>query len=156
MRAYPRRGIQRRDGYTLVEMLTALAIGIIVSAVAVPSLIEFQRGYSLTAAANQVAYDIARARMKAVGENTIHRLRIGSGEAADRYWLERSNDGVEFTQDGPTLFLPTGVRFASAEVEAVAFNRQGIGDGTVEILVQREHETPRRVQVTTLGRVRVL
>lgn len=155
MRHHAYRTVSNAAGFTLVEMLTALSIGVALSFVAVPNLLEFHRGYRLTAAANQVAYDIARARMKAVGEHRIHRVWVGTGSQSDRYRLERSDDGVVFTADGPTILLPGGLRFSNQQEQTLTFSRQGVGTAAVELIVQGDTGRVRRVQVTTLGRITV-
>jgi prepilin-type N-terminal cleavage/methylation domain-containing protein len=155
MRHQAYRTVSNAAGFTFIEMLTALSIGVVLSFVAVPNLLEFRRGYRLTATANQVAYDIARARMKAVGEHRIHRVWIGTGDQSDRYRLERSDDGLVFTADGPTIILPGGLRFSNQQEQTITFSRQGVGTAALELIVQDDAVRVRRVQVTTLGRVTV-
>ena len=60
----PRKG---QRGFSVAELLTAVTIAAVVSGISVPSLVEYTAQYQVQSAANQLAFDISRARMKAVG-----------------------------------------------------------------------------------------
>ena len=59
----------RERGYSLVEMLVVLAIIVIMSAVALPSIGQYIRNYRINGAANKIAAQIQTARSKAIMKN---------------------------------------------------------------------------------------
>ena len=63
-------------GVTLIEMVAVLAIGGILTAMAVPSFSEMREGYRLRAATYNVFAALQRARSEAVKKNNNYRVRV--------------------------------------------------------------------------------
>src|SRR5438309_3780633 len=61
--------VRSQTGFSLVEMITVMAIIAIMAAVVIPPLAAYARVYKLRTAQQQVASDISAARMKAVSKN---------------------------------------------------------------------------------------
>ena len=142
----------RQAGYSLAEVLTAVMVTAMVSATAVPNLTSFVRQYQLLRAAHQIAFEVSRARMKAVGENAFMRLRLGSNGPGE-YWLERSNDGVTYALDGAVLTVPGSVSMRQLTSQPVTFNRQGLASAPVTYQLTNTRAQTKTVQVNVLGRV---
>ncbi len=62
--------MQKNKGFTLLEMMTVIAIVAIVSAIAIPNLISYATTYRLRSAARDVYSNLQEARTKAVQQNT--------------------------------------------------------------------------------------
>lgn len=66
------------QGFTLVEGLVAIAVSTIVAAIAVPNAAALLEQYQLNAAANEVSFEIARAKMQAVAQNRFVRVVVAA------------------------------------------------------------------------------
>ncbi len=136
-------------GFTLSEMITAVAVAGILAAVAAPVASKLVNRYRLSTATSQLAFEIARARMQAVGQNGFIRLRLEGGT----YVRQRSVDGVNYVQEGVVMELPSGV---VAEVvypsSGPSFNRQGLAPAST-IIVLHNGAGYKTLYTNVLGRV---
>jgi prepilin-type N-terminal cleavage/methylation domain-containing protein len=142
-------------GFTLVELLTAIGIVAVVGLAAAPKLGELRSQYELGTAANQLAFEITRARMQAIGQNVIVQL-VAVGDS--QYKRETSTDGEEFDLDG-LVSLPSHVSLSvDGDEGSVVFSRGGYAAGARTLTLSRQvggrmmHKT---IRVSTLGRVTV-
>jgi prepilin-type N-terminal cleavage/methylation domain-containing protein len=128
-----------QNGFTLVELLTVVAIIGLLSAVAVPAMARYMRNYRIRGAAQQVAGEIGAARTKAIARNTNLGVLFVTLSSSTYRWVIQDDPTVpgiqqSFTtliatpaQVGPLQTLPAGVVFDStgATTLAVGFNRLG-------------------------------
>ena len=140
-----------RAGFSLVDILTGIALTATISLVAVPNASEFLGEYQLISAANQVGFEIARARMQAIGENMFVRIRMLDGGG---YVREYSTDNVTYTQDGVAGALPRGIAVTTGTNGPPTFNRSGIATTATTITVNNE-QGYKAVQTNILGRVTI-
>ncbi len=145
----------RQRGYSIAEVLTVVALGTILCAIAVPNFVSLSAKYQLTGAAQQLAFDVGRARMKAVGENVYCRVRFATGDSGGSYWLERSNDGTTYSVDGVTTQLPQQVWFSALPEVIPSFNRLGVGTGTSVIGLVNSKGQSKTVSINLLGKVTI-
>ncbi len=142
------------SGFSLAELLTVIAVGAVLSAIALPNLVYLSFEYQLARAANQLAFEISRARMKAVGENTYCRLRLGSSpDGQVTYWLERSENGLAFQPDGPAITLPASVTLESTSEVLPQFDRQGLAAAPSAIVLANPLGQKKTVTASAVGRV---
>ena len=98
-------------GFSLAELLTAMGLSAVLLAIAAPRLPTYYAQLEVAGSAKQIAVELHRARMKAVGENAFYRLTFSNDGT---YIRQASQDGATFTNDGPTGVLPTGVQFSGS------------------------------------------
>ena len=157
---YARRGGRRFDrGFSLVELVTAVGVVAIVAAVGVPQLAAYNAQYRLTSAARQLAVDLTRARMKAIGENLYVRVQFGSNNVGtlgqgNTYQLAVSNDGTTYTNFGQPVALPSGVSFYALPSQ-VSFNRQGFASAPTTVWAYNYRYQWRVVTLNSLGKATV-
>lgn len=132
-------GRERQAGFSLIELLTVVAIIILVVAVALPNLREYVRHQRLRGGTEEVITTIQRTRMMAVSKNVAHGvLFVVLSPRTYRYVIEDLQltgttgmpggvyNGMDLTvarataadlvavQAGPVQRLPTGIEFAPA------------------------------------------
>lgn len=142
------------DGMTLLEVLVALGLVAIATALALPSFHAMAARWRLNAAARQVVLDLKIARAQAISENQAHRLQFTLNDQA--YQLEEQANG-RFHGDGGPILLPTGVRVeaCTANGRRITFQPRGTAStfGTIT-LVNEEHDR-RQIVVDIAGRMRL-
>ena len=84
---------QRNAGFTLIEMMVALAIGGIMTVMAVPNLSDMREGYRLRAATFDVFAALQRARSEAVKKNNNYRFSLVN-QTTYRIHDDTDDDGV--------------------------------------------------------------
>jgi len=142
------------DGFTLLELLTALALAAALSALALPDLRRGLAAWRLNAAARQVVMDLKLARAHAIADGATQRLRFTVAAAV--YQRERQGRAGYLAVAPPTQ-LPDGILVAdcTAAGDGVGFRPRGLAAtfGTITLRDARGEE--RKVVVDIAGRMRV-
>jgi prepilin-type N-terminal cleavage/methylation domain-containing protein len=80
-------------GFSLIELIIAIALVAIVSAIAVPQFQRYSANADLRTAAREVSADIHNAKQAAIGEN-VNVYRLSLSVAGNNYSLSRTDTGV--------------------------------------------------------------
>ena len=141
---------QREKGFTLLELLVAIAILAIVASVAVPGFAEVIRQNRATTLANDMVSALNLARSEAVKRNTQVSVSP-SGERLSRGWQV-------ITEDNEVLRRWPGRDDAelSANVTSVSYNARGRVVGSAGIVIDIAFQDAQRcVLVSLSGSARV-
>lgn len=120
-----RSGRRREGGYTLLELVTVVAIVATASAISYPSFAGLRRGQELESAAVGLTQELRLARWRAVVTGT--RVRVAPARAADGTWrfrVERER-GTAWVPDGDEQPVPRGTVVAVAGPAEKVFNPDG-------------------------------
>ncbi len=139
-----------RFGFTLLELIAALAIFSIVAAIAIPTWSTLIPTYSLNSAARQVQSELHKTKSRAVAENRDFRLVFSSTS----YKIQR-HKGSTYEDTGENKPLPEGIFLGNSSVKTVSFASRGTSNGgTVRLCNSNGAGKNIRVQSST-GRTRV-
>jgi type IV fimbrial biogenesis protein FimT len=144
----------RDGGYTLLELVTVLAIVAVASAMAYPALAGLRRGQQLESAAVGLVQKLRLARWRAVVTGT--RVRVTPLQLADGAWRFRveREQGAAWVPDGDEQSIPRGTVVAVAGATEKVFNPDGTcGLGSITLRGVRG-EVYRCTLAPATGRVR--
>ena len=126
---------RRQAGFSLVELMIVVIIILIVSAIALPNILQYIRIYKVRGGAQQVASAIQSARARAIMRNVNRGVIFGVVDQ-DTYRMiiedppsslaDDDGDGMADENEGPLLDLPNGIVFVPAPGgTAMRFDRMG-------------------------------
>ena len=151
---------QRNAGFTLIEMMVALAIGGIMTVMAVPNLSDMREGYRLRAATFDVFAALQRARSEAVKKNNNYRFSLVD-QTTYRMHDDTDDDGVvdageTVTQRNVTLDAPgTKLFYWSPPFDFLPDGTRTGAWWTAVLVVNAQWEY-KWIQVSPTGRIQVL
>jgi prepilin-type N-terminal cleavage/methylation domain-containing protein len=140
--------LRAQRGFSLFETLMAMLIASILVVVAVPKIGDFWTQYRLAGASNELAFEIALARMQGIAQNRYARVRISS---TTQYVRETSSDNTTWTAQATTP-LPAGLTASSGEVR---FDKRGYATVTNSITLTNTLSKTKTLATNILGRVTI-
>lgn len=146
--------IRRQEGFTLTEILVAMAIMSILAAIAIPNWSTLLPNYALNSAARQVQSELHKLKSRAVAENANFRLVFSA--TTYTYSMEKYS-GSSYTATGETRTLPTGITLAGTSDPTLGFTSRGTSidstDKTVKLCNIKS--SGKNVVLSDLGRIRI-
>ena len=141
-------------GYTLLELVTVVAIVAVAAAMAYPALAGMRRGQELESAAVGLTQKLRLAHWRAVV--TGSRVRVAPAHAADGTWRFRAERelGTAWVPDGDDQVIPRGTVVAIAGSGEKVFNPDGTCSLGSITLRGSQGEVYRSTLAPATGRVR--
>jgi prepilin-type N-terminal cleavage/methylation domain-containing protein len=127
-----RRCAADASGFSLVEMMMTLAIGLILLSVAMPTMIGAIQGYRLNSAAQQISNFIDMTRYTAIRNNRVTSLQSTVQNGATVLYIDVDGDG-RLEANEPRMLLPTDMVFANGD--SLLPDRAGLHLGTPQDFV---------------------
>ena len=140
----------RQDGFTLTEILVAMAIMSILAAIAIPNWSTLLPTYALSGAARQVQSELQKTKSRAVSENTAYRLVFSSTS----YSIERDT-GSGYQSAGENKPLPEGITLGSLSATTLSFTTGGGSNGGTIMLCNIKNAGYNVVVASTTGRITI-
>ena len=141
----------RDSGFTLLDLITGLAICGALAAIAVPNWASQLPTYRLNNAVRQLQSELHRVKSQAVARSAHLRVVF---LAPATYRIER-RDGAGYRSTGEQKTLPEGISFAANSIGAVGFAPRGTADGGTISLCNDKREGKNIIVSGSTGRVRV-
>jgi len=139
---------RNRTGFSLVELLVAMALSLVLTGLAAPYFPALYQQYQLSRAASQVGGDMMRLRALAVGQSSSCRMVFDEGSYQVQVY-----QGGGFVNDGAPIALPRGAHFPNVP-EPLTFSAIGVMPNPATLTVAAG-SISRSVLVNELGKVTV-
>lgn len=127
--------LHNRQGFTLVELIIAMALGAILMAIAYPNFRAWQQSASYKEVSRKLASTMLDARARAVTSNREHRVTVtldsSAGNSANTYAMEIGNRSRNSTTWDPVA-NGSGTLTSGVEVRGVDDCSQT--DGTIVVI----------------------
>jgi type IV fimbrial biogenesis protein FimT len=104
----------RQTGFSLVEMVMTLAIGLILASVALPMVVSAVQGYRLNSIAQQTANLIDLTRYSAIRRNTLISLLTANQGGNTMFYIDLTGNGV-LDANEPLVMLPRDMQIANGQ-----------------------------------------
>jgi type IV fimbrial biogenesis protein FimT len=138
--------MKRRAGFSLIELMTSIAIIAIITAIATPNVFTWVANQRFNGAVRDVQATVQYMRLFAVKQNAQATITFNNG--ASTYQTDKWKRGLgtgAAAHEIKTQTLPTGVTVSSSFVDGkLIFNSQGMATAGT-ITVTRQSGTPRNI-----------
>ncbi len=143
-------GRQRRlfsfgsSGFSLIEIITALAILGVLASIAIPGWVALLPGYRLNSSARQVQSELHRIKMQAISERVGFQLVFTQGAPAYTILRDRNLSATKPLADGILI----------AKAGKISFSPQGTASGD-RVRLTNANSACTQVVVSATGRIRI-
>ena len=146
-----REALFRDSAFTLLDLITGLAICGALAAIAVPNWASQLPTYRLNSAARQLQSELHRVKSQAVARSAHLRVVFVVPSA---YRIERK-EGAAYRSTGEQKALPEGITFGDGNVRPIGFAPRGTADSATITLCNDKREGKNIIVSGSTGRVRV-
>ncbi|SEQ85871.1 type IV fimbrial biogenesis protein FimT [Azotobacter beijerinckii] len=158
--------VRRLHGFTLVELMVALAVLAILLGVAIPSFSDVTLSSKLRSLANELVASATLGRSEAIKRNAVVTLCASSdGSTCTGSWYEgwivRASDGTVLHAQAaaPSGYRITAIAPDTTSITSIAFQPTGLGATTASLTVCRSSPSAgnqeRVVEISLTGRTSV-
>ena len=151
--------MRNSSGFTLLELMVAIAIFTIVAAVAIPNYLGWLPKRHLQSSAVDVQGAIVLAKLTAIRENSDVVLTFDP--ANERYLVfidtdeDGSQDGGERTVRNQGMSTDIDLNNTTIPGHKLTFNSRGLADNSGDITLINKHGENRTINVTITGMSRI-
>jgi prepilin-type N-terminal cleavage/methylation domain-containing protein len=112
MNSSRRKCPRKLAGYSLVEMMVTLAVGLILVSVALPTMISAIQSYRLNSTSQQIANLMELTRYTAIRRNTVETLQMAVINGSTIFYIDLNGNGT-LDPNEPMFILPSDMLLAN-------------------------------------------
>ena len=144
--------MQKRSGFTLIELAVVIVLLAILAGVGIPNFLSWLPKYRLKIAARDLYSNLHLAKMSAIKANKDCRVNYYSNP--DRYKVDLLNKTIKLSdyKSGITFCGPNNQKFA---VPTITFNSRGTGNSGYAYLTNSGKTAYYRVGPLTSGAIKL-
>jgi type IV fimbrial biogenesis protein FimT len=125
MKSPRRKCLSRVAGYSMVEMMMTLAIGLVLASIALPTMVGAIQSYRLNSAAQQVANLIELTRYSAIRRNSLMSLQMTVKNGSTVFYVDLNGNGSPDPIE-PMVMLPSDMQLANHQPLTPAATSTGL------------------------------
>ena len=146
--------MHKNSGFTLMELMTTIAIIAVLAAIAVPNMIGWRSGTKLQGAVENLRGDLQWAKLKAVQSGLSVTVDFSVSADADKYQLSGGGLTTRSRQ------LPSGVRIDLGGTDFngndhVTFNNRGYPINAGKVVVNSSGGKGREIVLNRVGSINI-
>ncbi|HMA66237.1 MAG TPA: GspH/FimT family protein [Desulfosalsimonadaceae bacterium] len=146
--------MHKKGGFTLIEMMIAIAIFAILAAIATPNAITWYRNAQFNSAVREVKTKIEGVRMFAVKNNSQAEVTFPApGGSNNSFQTDKWNRGTN-THQIQTHNLQTGIT-VSYDNNPLQYNSRGMAANIGTITIQNNAGLCREIEISRVGSSRI-
>ena len=142
----------KKNGFTLIELIVAIAIMGIAAAIAIPGFSSWLPNYRLKSATRDLYSNMQMAKLAAIKQNQTCSITLSTGP--DKYTISLINKTVILSDYGSGVKFdgPGGETFATSPL---TFNNRGLSNSGYVYLSNEQNSDYYRVSPLTSGAIRL-
>ena len=114
MNSLRRKCPRRITGYSLIEMMVTLAVGLILVSVALPTMIGAIQSYRLNSTSQQIANLIELTRYTAIRRNAVMSMQMAVNNGSTIFYVDLNGNG-SLDPTEPMIILPSDMQVATTQ-----------------------------------------
>ncbi len=161
-----REVLSGQRGFTLIELLVVIAIMTILSAIALPSYLEWRRGMVYRTAARDIVSLLREARSKSIASNRNYLVQFDSAahqcgmkkgaRSRNTVWTDTGNGPVVSRSVGNEVTINSLYDFLDHPDEAIVFNPDGTVVSAATITISDVNANPKfAIDVVASGKIKM-
>ena len=157
--------MNKNTGFTMLELMVAIAIMVIGAAIAIPNMIQWRTESNLRGSANNLRADLNMAKMLAIRENAVVVVDFSAGDhydifvdngtgsnAEDWVWNPAEERRVRKRELRPGISIDM-VKTDFSGFELTRFNRRGLPDRVGKVVLVSKSGEESEITVNQMGRI---
>jgi len=114
MNSFRRKCSPKIAGYSLIEMMVTLAVGLILVSVALPTMIGAIQSYRLNSTSQQIANLIELTRYTAIRRNAVMTMQMVVNNGSTIFYVDTNGNG-SLDPTEPMVILPSDMQLANSQ-----------------------------------------
>jgi type IV fimbrial biogenesis protein FimT len=152
--------MHKNSGFSIMELMTTIAIIAILAAIAIPNMISWRSGTKLQGVVENLRGDLQWAKLKAVQENEFVTVLFLAGGNSYEVFMDNANTGVRDAGERRYKLrdLPVGVSIDLGGTDFngndfVTFNNRGFPENAGIVTVDSNSGAGRNINLNRVGRI---
>lgn len=145
-----------QNGFTLTELMIVVLIVSVLSALAIPSFLQWRQNLEFRKTTRDLVSILREAKSRSIKTNLEHRVEYAATNK--QYRMTQGNRSNNSTSWNTVVYdwteLPSGVRI-DANVNTIQMNTNGTANGGTILIQNDELKTVYEIRVARTGRIRI-